>query len=145
MAGAAAVAIWPSPWLLAFSIFLFLSLALVKRYDELVVMRGVDGDHARARCYEISDAEMLAAMGTASGYMAVLVLALYITSGVPHGLYGKPQFLWLLCLLLLYWVGHIWLAAHRGKIQDDPVLFSLRNRTSRIVIMLMLGTVLLAM
>ena len=68
LAGAIAVAIWPSPWLLAFSMFLFVSLAFVKRYDELVVMRSVDGDHARARSYELSDAELLASKGTASGY-----------------------------------------------------------------------------
>ena len=145
MAGAAAVAIWPSEWLLAFSMFLFLSLALVKRYDELVVMRSVDGDHARARGYEISDAELLASKGTASGYIAVLVLALYITSGAAKALYGRHEFMWFLCPLLLYWVGHIWLVAHRGKMHDDPVVFALRDRTSRILIVLMLGTALLAM
>lgn len=145
MAGSAAVAIWPTQWLLAFSMFLFLSLALVKRYDELVVMRSVDGDRATARGYEISDAELLASKGTASGYIAVLVLALYITSGAAKALYGRHKFLWFLCPLLLYWVGHIWLVAHRGKMHDDPVVFALRDRTSRILILLMLGTVLLAM
>jgi 4-hydroxybenzoate polyprenyltransferase len=144
MAGAAAVVIWPSEWLLAFSTFLFLSLALVKRYDELVVMRSVDGDHARARSYEISDAELLASKGTASGYMAVLVLALYITSGAAKALYRRPELMWFLCPLLLYWVGRMWLVAHRGKMHDDPLVFALRDRTSRILIILMLGTALLA-
>ena len=144
MAGAAAVAIWPSEWLLAFSTFLFLSLALVKRYDELVVMRSVDGDHARARGYEISDAELLASKGTASGYIAVLVLALYITSGAAKALYRRPDFMWFLCPLLLYWVGHMWLVAHRGKMHDDPFVFALRDRTSRILIILMLCIALLA-
>ena len=145
LAGSAAVAIWPSEWLLAFSMFLFLSLALVKRYDELVVMRRVDGDQAKARSYETSDAELLASKGTASGYMAVLVLALYINSATAKALYGRHEFIWVLCPLLLYWVGHMWLVAHRGRMQDDPVVFALRDRTSRILMLLMLGTVFLAM
>jgi 4-hydroxybenzoate polyprenyltransferase len=145
MAGSAAVAIWPSEWLLAFSMFLFLSLAFVKRYDELVVMRSVDGDQAKARNYEISDAELLASKGTASGYMAVLVLALYINSATAKTLYGRHELIWALCPLLLYWVGRMWLVAHRGQMRDDPVVFALRDRTSRILILLMLGTALLAM
>ena len=131
MAGWAAVAIWPSEWLLAFSMFLFLSLALVKRYGELVVMRSVDGDHARTRSYEISDAELLASKGTASGYIAVFVLALYIRSSTAKALYGRHEFIWFLCPLLLYWVGHMWLVAHRGRMHDDPLVFALRDRTSR--------------
>jgi 4-hydroxybenzoate polyprenyltransferase len=144
MTGGAAVAIWPSEWLLAFSNFLFLSLALVKRYGELVVMRSVDGDHARARSYEISDAELLASMGTASGYIAVLVLALYIRSSTARALYGRHEFIWLLCPLLLYWVGYIWLVAHRGRMHDDPLVFALRDRISLILIVLMSCTALLA-
>jgi 4-hydroxybenzoate polyprenyltransferase/phosphoserine phosphatase len=144
MAGGASVVIWPSEWLLAFSMFLFLSLALVKRYGELVVMRSVEGDHAKARSYEISDAELLASKGTASGYIAVLVLALYITSGAAKALYGKHELIWFLCPLLLYWIGHIWLVAHRGEMHDDPLLFAMHDRTSRILLILMLGTALLA-
>ena len=86
LAGSAAVAIWPSHWLLAFSTFLFFSLALVKRYGELVIMRTIDGDRAKARGYELGDGELLAAMGVASGYLAVLVLALYINSDYGPGL-----------------------------------------------------------
>jgi 4-hydroxybenzoate polyprenyltransferase len=144
MAGSIAVAIWPSAWLLAFSMFLFLSLALVKRYDELVVMRSVYGDQARARGYEMSDAELLATKGTASGYMAVLVLALYISSSTAKALYRRPEFMWFLCPLLLYWVGHMWLVAHRGEMIDDPLVFALRDRTSRVLILLMFCTTLLA-
>jgi len=144
MAGSAAVSIWPSHWLLAFSMFLFISLAFVKRYGELVVMRSVAGADARARSYEAGDAELLAAKGTASGYLAVLVLALYITSGAGKALYGRPELMWFLCPLLLYWIGHIWLVAHRGRMYDDPIIFSLHDRTSRILILLMLATALLA-
>ena len=142
--GGVAVGIWPSEWLLAFSMFLFISLALVKRYAELITMRSIDGDHARARGYEISDAELLASKGMASGYMAVLMLALYITRGTAKALYGRHEFMWLLCPLLLYWVGYVWLVAHRGRMQDDPLVFALRDRTSRILILLMLGTAVLA-
>jgi 4-hydroxybenzoate polyprenyltransferase len=144
MTGAVAIGSWPSEWLFVFSALLFLSLALVKRYSELVVMRSVDGDHARARSYELSDAELLASMGIASGYMAVLVLALYITSNEVKEYYGKLGVMWFLCPLLLYWVSHVWLMAHRGRVNEDPITFALRNRTSRILIALMLGTAVVA-
>lgn len=145
MAGSGAIAVWPSHWLLAFSTFLFFSLALVKRYGELVIMRRVDGDHAKARGYELGDGELLAAMGIASGYLAVLVLALYINSDTAAALYGRYQLIWFLCPLLLYWISHIWLFAHRGKMPDDPVLFATTNRVSCVLILLMAAVVLLAL
>ena len=134
MAGSAAVAMWPSHWLLAFSTFLFFSLALVKRYGELVIMRRVDGQQAKARGYELGDGELLAAMGIASGYVAVLVLALYVESDTAQTLYGRYEVIWFLCPLLLYWISHIWLIAHRGKMPDDPVVFATSDRISRILI-----------
>ena len=145
MAGSAAVGIWPSHWLLAFSTFLFFSLALVKRYGELVIMRGVEGDHATARGYELDDGELIASMGVASGFVAVLVLALYINTDTAQTLYGRYELMWILCPLLLYWIGHIWLIAHRGKMPDDPVVFAIRDPVSRILILLMLLTTLLAL
>jgi len=144
IAGSAAIALWPSVWLLGFSMFLFTSLAFVKRYAELVVMRGTQGEQATARGYELRDAELLASKGTASGYAAVLVLALYIASGAATAHYSRHELIWLVCPLLLYWLGYIWLIAHRGKMYHDPLVFALRNRTSRILILLMLATVLLA-
>jgi len=143
-AGAAAIAVWPSVWLLGFSMFLFTSLAFVKRYAELVIMRGVEGDHATARGYQLSDAELLASKGTASGYAAVLVLALYIASGAVKTSYSRHELIWLVCPLLLYWLGYLWLIAHRGKMFHDPLVFAMRDRTSRILILFMLATVLLA-
>jgi len=139
MAGSAAVGIWPSYWLLAFSMFLFLSLALVKRYGELVIMRSLEGKQAKARGYEMTDGELLATMGTASGYLAVLVLALYITSGTAQVLYGRHQLMWFLCPLLLYWISHIWLIAHRGRMHGDPLVFATKDPTSRVLIFLMLA------
>ena len=144
LAGSAAAAIWPSYGLLAFSTLLFLSLALVKRYGELAVMRRIDGDAARARAYHFSDGELLAAMGIASGYLAVLVLAVYINREASLVLYRRFELMWALCPLLLYWISHVWLIAHRGQMPDDPVLFAVTDRTSRIVALLMLAVCLLA-
>jgi len=138
LAGSAAVTIWPSHWLLAFSTFLFFSLALVKRYGELAVMKRIEGDHAKAREYELTDAELLSAMGVASGYLAVLVLALYINSEKAHSLYGQYELMWFLCPLLLYWISRVWLIAHRGRMPDDPVVFAAQDRTSRLLFLLML-------
>jgi hypothetical protein len=145
MAGSAAVAIWPSHWLLAFSTFLFFSLALVKRYGELMIMRKVDGDGATARGYELDDGELLAAMGIASGYLAVLVLALYINSDTAQALYQRYQLIWFQCPLLFYWISHVWLIAHRGKMPDDPVVFALSDRISRILALLMIAVTLVAL
>ena len=142
--GGLAAAVPLSVWLLAFSMFLFLSLAFIKRYAELVIMRGVDGDQAKARGYEMSDSALLVATGTASGYAAVLVLSLYIASGSVKVLYSTHEVLWLVCPLLLYWIGYLWLVAHRGKMYHDPLVFAVRDRTSRILILLMLAAALVA-
>jgi 4-hydroxybenzoate polyprenyltransferase len=137
MAGSAAVGIPPTAWLLAFCVFLFFSLAMVKRYAELVAMRATEGLQAHARAYLLEDSELLAALGGASGYLAVLVLALYITSDTAHTLYGRQQFIWLVCVLLLYWISYMWLMAHRARMHDDPLVFALRDRVSQILIALM--------
>lgn len=144
IAGGLAAAVPLSVWLLAFSMFLFISLAFIKRYAELVIMRSVDGDHAQARSYELSDAELLASKGTASGYAAVVVLSLYIASGSVKGHYSTHQILWLVCPLLLYWIGYLWLVAHRGMMYHDPLVFAVRDRKSRILILLMLAAALIA-
>jgi len=145
IAGAEAANIWLSGWLLAFSSLMFFSLAIAKRHVELTLMRMVDGNHASARSYKAKDAVLLASAGLASGYMAVLVLLLYITTDAAHELYGGRRWFWFLCPLLLYWVSHIWLQAHRRKIQDDPFVFALRDSTSRVLILLMIVTALLSL
>jgi 4-hydroxybenzoate polyprenyltransferase/phosphoserine phosphatase len=140
----AATAVSLSVWLLGFSMFLFTSLAFIKRYAELVIMRETEGARAHARGYELSDAELLASKGTASGYAAVLVLAIYIASGAASARYSRHQLIWLVCPLLLYWLGYLWLIAHRGQMFHDPLVFALRNHTSRILLLLIVATVLLA-
>ena len=142
--GGLAAAVPLSVWLLAFSMFLFLSLAFIKRYAELVIMHSVDGDQAKARGYELADKDLLVSTGTASGYAAVLVLSLYIASGSVKVLYSTHEVLWLVCPLLLYWVGYLWLVAHRGNMYHDPLVFAVRDRTSRILLLLMLAAALIA-
>jgi 4-hydroxybenzoate polyprenyltransferase/phosphoserine phosphatase len=136
MAGAAAVDVDPSPWLLAFCIFLFFSLAMVKRYAELMAMRALEGARAHARGYLLEDSELLAALGGASGYLAVLVLAIYATSDLAPAP-SDQALVWVFSGLLLYWISYMWLMAHRARMHDDPLVFALRDRVSRILIGLM--------
>jgi 4-hydroxybenzoate polyprenyltransferase len=144
LAGSVAAGVWPSRWLVAFSIFLFFGLALVKRYGELVIMRRVEGAGAKARSYELADGELLAAMGVASGYLAVLVFALHIAIDGPKFGYWRAEPLWALCPLLLYWISHVWLTAHRGKMPGDPLVFAVTDLPSRIVLFLAAVSVALA-
>jgi 4-hydroxybenzoate polyprenyltransferase len=131
VAGAAAVGVPLSFWLLAFSMFLFLSLAFLKRYSEL---RAVPpAGHVvglRGRGYDTQDLGLVGGLGCAAGYIAVLVLALYIQDEHTARLYATPAFIWLACPLLLYWVSRAWLIAHRGQMHDDPVVFALKDRAS---------------
>lgn len=123
-------------WLLAFSMFLFLSLAMLKRYTELHALIGSGRSEASGRGYAIDDIALIQSLGGASGYMSVLVLALYINSTASEALYRQQQVLWLLCPLLLYWISRVWLIAHRGQMHDDPVVFALVDRVSRVILAL---------
>lgn len=144
IAGAAAIGSALSFWLLAFSMFLFFSLAVLKRYTELLSMQANGGDKASGRGYEVGDLALLQSLGGASGYISVLVLALYINSPESLALYSHPQVLWLLCPALLYWVSRIWIVAHRGDMHDDPVVFAATDRVSQAVILLCGGIALSA-
>jgi 4-hydroxybenzoate polyprenyltransferase len=137
VAGGLAVAIRPSPQLLAFCIFLFFSLALVKRYAELALLRCRDGSATHARAYLLEDQEFIVALGVSSGGLSVLVLALYMSSGQLEHFYRSSQFIWLTCVLLLYWISHVWLTAHRGLMTDDPLVFAVKDRVSLVLIVLM--------
>jgi len=132
IAGAAATAIIPSFWLLAFTMFLFLSLAMAKRYSELKLMMAAGRTHASGRGYTIEDAPLLQACGVAAGYNSVLVMALYVNSGIAVGTYTytRPVFLWLLCPLLLYWITRVWIKTSRGQMDSDPVVFTLQDLPS---------------
>ncbi|HEX5036038.1 MAG TPA: UbiA family prenyltransferase [bacterium] len=128
-AGSVACAVPVSSWLLAYSIFIFFSLALLKRYSELKALTHEEGAFT-GRGYRKGDLEPLAQLGTASGYLSVLVLALYVSSDEVTALYSHPRILWLLCPVMLYWISRIWLLAHRGSIPDEPIVFALRDRAS---------------
>ena len=133
LAGGAATGIELSTWLLAFSMFLFLSLALVKRYSELDSTFGPGDQMAKGRGYRKSDLPLILSLGTSSGYLAVLVLALYISSSDILVQYASPELLWGLCILLLYWISRTWMLTHRGKMNYDPVVFALTDRNSQVV------------
>jgi len=130
IAGHEAAGIKYSFWLLAFSMFIFLSLALVKRYLELLGLRHENAQVAKGRGYTAKDLEMVATLGTASGYLSALVLALYVNSSEVRVLYEYRELLLLVCPLLLYWISRVWLMAHRGQMHDDPIVFALKDRTS---------------
>ncbi|CAG9932808.1 UbiA family prenyltransferase [Candidatus Nitrotoga arctica] len=118
-------------WMLAFSMFLFLSLAMVKRYGELRESRSKGKTElTHGRGYYPGDLEMISSQGVASGYLAVMVLALYIQDQNTLALYHHPQVIWLACPLLLYWITRIWMIAHRGWMHDDPVVFAMKDRNS---------------
>lgn len=133
LAGGAAVSIMPSFWLLSFAMFIFFSLALMKRSADLVLGRSNGQDLMEGRGYMAGDAAIVQMSGVASGYMSVLVLALYINSEDVRLLYTHPELIWLLCPLLFYWISRVWLITSRGKMTEDPVLFTIRDRASQVV------------
>lgn len=133
ISGGFATSIYVSPWLLGFSMFLFLNLAFVKRYTELSHSASENRIGVSRRGYTTTDMEFLKTIGPASGYLSVLVLALYINSREVTALYHKPTVLWLIGPLLFYWITRIWLLAHRGQMDEDPIVFTIKDPTSYVV------------
>lgn len=138
IAGHTAAAIEYSVWLLAFSMFVFLSLALMKRFQELRPLRLQNKTDVKGRGYVAGDLELVTALGTVSGYLSVLILALYVNSDQVRLLYRRPTLLLLICPLLLYWISRVWMIAHRGLMHDDPVVFALKDAWSYVVAVLIL-------
>lgn len=143
LAGATAISVLPSSWLLGFSVFVFSSLAYLKRYVEIAALPE-SAPAAKGRRYSRSDAEALFSLGVAMGTAAVVVLALYISSADVRALYRRPDILWALCFLMLYWNNRLWMGARRGKINDDPVIFAIRDRASRAIGAVFLAVVIAA-
>jgi 4-hydroxybenzoate polyprenyltransferase len=143
IAGHQATGIVFSFWLLVFSMFIFLSLALVKRYLELVAARP-QAKTIPGRGYAPPDAAIVAMLGGTSGFLAVLVLALYVNSPEVRLLYRTPTLLLLVCPLLLYWISRVWLIAHRGQMHEDPIVFALKDKFSYVIGALTLLVVWLA-
>jgi 4-hydroxybenzoate polyprenyltransferase len=134
LAGTAAIGVVLSNWLFAFSMFLFLSLALVKRCSELKSLGDTGLDIANGRDYRVTDLPVLSVMGIAAGYLAVLVLALFVNSSHDLAPYSHPERLWLLCPPMAYWVSRMWIKTSRGEMHYDPLIFSARDRASWIVV-----------
>jgi 4-hydroxybenzoate polyprenyltransferase/phosphoserine phosphatase len=128
--GLAAGGIPQTQWLLMFSLFLFLSLAVVKRCSELIAKRAAGKENIMGRGYRVEDLSILLPLGAASGYASVLVVTLYLSSPEVAALYTHPNRLWLVCPLLLYWISRVLIITNRGELHDDPVIFALTDRIS---------------
>jgi 4-hydroxybenzoate polyprenyltransferase/phosphoserine phosphatase len=145
LAGSAATGIDASAWLGSFSIFFFLSLAFVKRFAELENLRERGGASAKGRGYHISDIEQLRSFGSASGYVSVAVLSLYISNLSAAQLYTHTNRLWLLIPVLLLWISRLWLLASRGELDEDPVVYAITDKRSLLLGVLVLVIVLSAL
>ncbi len=140
--GAAAIAVPVSEWLLAFSMFIFVALALIKRYTELAGRLDASMPDPTNRNYRKVDLDIVAALAAASGFNAVTVFTLYISSETVRQLYTHPQRLWFICPILMYWIGRILMLAHRRMVDDDPILFAVKDRIS-IATVFLIGAILL--
>lgn len=119
-----------SQWFLAFSLFFFLSLAMAKRYSELLHAKDLVAAGNSGRGYHVDDRELLLALGVGSAFSAVVILSLYVHSPEVRVLYSAPEYLFLLCPVVLYWLSRTWLLAHRGELREDPVTLAIRDRVS---------------
>ena len=144
IAGAAATSIAASFWLLAFSMFLFLSLSVAKRYAEMLVVKQGARLAASGRGYHVDDLPLLRSLGVSSGHAAVLLLAFYVNSPESQVLYRHPHLIWLLCPLLLYWISRVWMKTHRGQMHDDPLVFALKDYVSRAIALIGLAVLVAA-
>ena len=130
IAGAVAIDVFISQWLLGFSLFIFTTLALVKRYTELAVRLDQGLADPNNRNYKVGDLSVIAALAAAAGFNSVTVFALYVSSDAVHVFYRHPEVLWLFCPVLMYWIGRVIILAHRRQMHDDPIVFALSDRIS---------------
>ncbi len=144
-AGATAINVPLSYWLLAFSMFIFLSLALIKRFSELKNMAQQGKKISSSRGYHVEDLPAVSLFGISSGYISVLILVFYTHDLQAGTLYAKPDWLWFVAIAVLYWISRMWLLAFRGQMNEDPVLFAIRDRTSYIVSLLVAISLYLAL
>jgi len=140
VAGGTATGIVVSEWLMAFSMFLFVSLAFAKRYAELQRLLRNKEETAHGRGYRVADIGLIESMGPASGYIAVLVLALYVNGEPMKALYRNSWPLWLVCPVLMYWISRVWIKAKREELYEDPIVFALHDRVS-----IVLGVIVVAL
>lgn len=134
LAGAVAIDVRLSSWLLAFSVFVFLSLALIKRCTELLVTQRNGRVGLRGRDYQASDLAVLWPLGVGSALCSVVIFGLFISSAETQDRYASPQLLWLAAFGLIYWLGRMWVKTSREEMHDDPIVFSFKDKGSRIVV-----------
>ncbi len=144
LAGGLAVGVEVSTWLLGFSWFFFLSLAFMKRYTDLLLIKNNADDVLPGRGYSVIDSDIVQKAGITSGFISLLILVLYINSEQVVLLYKAPALIWLAIPILLYWLMRMWLIAHRGNMADDPVIFAVKDKTSYIIIFLILFILVMA-
>jgi 4-hydroxybenzoate polyprenyltransferase len=133
-----------SPWLISFILFLFFSLALLKRYAELHAMQLENKVFLLGRAYQLTDKNKLIFLGRLSGYLSILIFIVYIYSAKVGFFYKSPLLLWLICPCLFIWLKHIWYLAEQGRIRDDPVIFTVTDSYSWIILAIMITIALLA-
>lgn len=133
VAGHVATGIAWSHWLLAFSMFIFLSLALMKRFQEIQTVREQNGHELKGRGYTAHHHDAVVTLGIISGIAAVIVLGLYVNSAKVVELYARPGLLLLACPLLLAWIVRVWLLTYRGKMHDDPTAFAFKDWFSYLI------------
>jgi 4-hydroxybenzoate polyprenyltransferase/phosphoserine phosphatase len=130
LGGSAAIGAMPSEWILGFSMFIFTTMALIKRYVELATRMDAGLPDPSNRNYRKSDLSVIAALAAGAGFNAVTVFAIYISSDAARHLYRHPLTLWLICPVLMYWLARALIVAHRRAMHDDPIVFALRDRNS---------------
>jgi 4-hydroxybenzoate polyprenyltransferase len=129
-AGSIATDVKLSPWFIAFTAFFFLSLALIKRCSELIMLRDLKQTKSKGRGYLVEDIPLLVSLGTSSGYVGVLILALYVNSDNARNLYPGREILWTILPLMLYWLSRMWLITSRGQMHSDPIAFVIKDKVS---------------
>jgi 4-hydroxybenzoate polyprenyltransferase len=144
LAGSIAIGIATSFWLLAFSVFIFFSLALVKRCAELVILSQKGVQVTKGRDYRVTDLVVLWPLGIGATLSAVVMFGLFISAPETLIRYGTPELLWLVAITLIYWLSRIWLKTSRGEMHDDPVIYAFKDNGSRITVLVMVLMTLIA-
>jgi 4-hydroxybenzoate polyprenyltransferase len=140
LVGAVAIAVQVTPWLLAFSMFAFVSLALVKRCSELVAARGAGHEETNVRGYRPADLDVLLPLGVGASLCSIVVFGLFAATAIDSHRYPSAMLLWLVAIGMFYWMGRLWLMTMRGRMHDDPLVFTLRDGASRTALAAMVLT-----
>jgi H+/Cl- antiporter ClcA len=139
-----AIGIVTSTWLLAFSMFVFLSLALVKRCAELVTLEQKGVENTRGRDYRVGDLVVLWPLGVGAALSAVVVFGLFISAPETQERYAMPSLLWLAAIGLVYWLARLWIKTSRGEMHDDPMIYAIKDRGSRLTVLAIIIITLIA-